>query len=118
MANISNHTNDALVLGTSNADSILNYVLGKNYLGDRATLDAGDGNDTITNSGCLQVIIEGGGGDDIINNDGEDVYINGGAGNDSITNGGANVSIFGGDGNDTIATTARTPRLSAAQATI
>ena len=109
-------------------DSIYDYYSAPNY----STIDAGDGNDTIKNTGGYltasgwdagnylsinggagadyinnqgnNVTIEGGAGNDTIINEGlpHSTKIDGGAGNDSISNVGSNSTIIGGDGNDTI----------------
>ena len=70
--------------------------------GDSSTIISGAGNDSIDNFG-ENVTIAGGDGDDSIDNYGNDVTINGGAGDDYIYNSEGNfVSIAGGAGNDSI----------------
>ncbi len=93
MAEIYNEKYHAFVTGTEDDDDIKNGYLtydeyGDEYYhigGDHATIDGGDGNDSIRNYG-------------------DEVTIDSGDGNDSITNTGANVLFLyaAGDGNDTI----------------
>ena len=115
-----------IITGTEGADTITissNYTFvqalgGRDYIYDyweapnHSTIDAGDGNDTIQNSGGYltasgwdpgnYLSINGGAGNDSIQNSGSNVTILGGAGNDYIENQGSNVSINGGAGDDTI----------------
>lgn len=120
MANISgNHYYNKIISGTSDADSI-NLEEGSKITvtaadGDdtitngrsvlvyelNVVIDAGNGNDSILNSGD-NVVIDGGSGYDTVSNSGEKVSINGGADNDLITNGGARASINAGTGNDSV----------------
>ena len=111
MADISNSANNTLIVGTNDADSIVNYINSVDV-----TINAVAGNDSIRNYGS-NVTIGGGTGDDSIRNvgtyiessggsnptlRGTDVLINGDDGNDSIWNNGTNITINGGAGNDSI----------------
>ncbi|MBD3879244.1 MAG: hypothetical protein SR1Q5_06120, partial [Quinella sp. 1Q5] len=86
---------------------------GKDYIynyGNYASLNGGDGDDTISNPYAGRYsTIEGGAGNDSISNESDKVSIDGGAGNDYISNSnhmnsGLNNkgTISGGEGNDTI----------------
>ena len=75
---ISNYASNTIINGTAQADKIANT-------GNNVTINAGEGNDTITNIGG-----------------GENVYINAGNGNNQINNLALNVKIESGSGNDTI----------------
>ena len=90
--NIDNNTQDTLIQGTDEADSISNGA--KNV-----TIAAGLGDDSISNRGAT-VTIDAGDGDDSITNSGTNVSIDAGEGNDSISNWGANVTIDAGEGNN------------------
>ncbi len=110
MADISNSTNNTLIVGTAEADSI------ENQGGSYVTIDAAAGNDTINNkyrnydnniyrnNSGDSITINAGDGDDLIYNLNFDVAINAGDGNDSIDNAkeSATVTIDEGDGNDSI----------------
>ncbi|MBR2774269.1 MAG: alpha/beta fold hydrolase [Selenomonadaceae bacterium] len=78
--NITNTTNNTLITGTEN-------------------------NDTIRNSGS-NVSISGAAGDDSITSSGANSSIHGGAGSDTIRNNGASSSIFGAEGDDRLINTA------------
>ena len=97
MAVIYNYESNTLLSGTSGDDSI------RNQFGNRATIDAGAGNDFIHNSGSDVTINAGAGNDSILNDWGDSVTINTGAGNDSVENWrGSSVTINTGDGNDSV----------------
>ena len=113
MANINNTANDTLLSGTSGNDSIEN----KRHWGvstENVTIDAGAGNDSISNHFGANISINAGADNDYIYNmEGSSVTIDAGAGNDTIANGGydiiwnwhdggSNVSINAGAGNDYI----------------
>jgi Ca2+-binding RTX toxin-like protein len=68
---------------------------------EAATLDGGDGNDTINGSGGADVIWGSNGNDVITANGGADI-ISGGADNDVIKAGDGNDSVWGDAGDDTI----------------
>ena len=80
--------------------------LGSNNV--EATIDAGDGDDTITSFGAGDTIFGGDGDDSILGGDGDDIVdgeagndtIIGGDGRDVITGGPGMDSLLGGDGND------------------
>ena len=99
---IINLADDALVVGTSKADSILNGTESYNT-GHNVTIDGGAGNDSITNYGN-SVIVDGSTGNDKIRNYNYtfNVTLNGGAGNDTLESWGSNSSLNGGAGNDFI----------------
>ena len=115
MANIANHGDNILVLGTDDTDSIYNdrwnvtvdasagndTIQNSSEWSHHSIIDAGKGNDTIYNYGA-NVSIDAGAGNDSIENSGTSSFIIMGSGNDFITNGGGNVSIYAGSGNDTI----------------
>ncbi|MBR0062052.1 MAG: hypothetical protein IJP68_11300, partial [Selenomonadaceae bacterium] len=69
--------------------------------GDKVTIQALRGNDSINNK-AAQVSIDGGAGSDRIVNTGKNVTITAQAGNDTIANESANALISGGAGNDSI----------------
>ena len=100
---IINDKSYTLVSGSSAAESILN-----NPTANRATIIAGDGDDTIDNRGDYSYINAGAGNDSINSsrnsNYGWYVTINGGLGNDTITGSNyADTFIYSdGDGNDVI----------------
>ena len=113
-----NSTANTLITGTAGDDSIKNEKL---ILGTtvpfNVTIDASDGNDTISNDGNYVSIISGNGDDSIFNNDpaangygaslyenarGANVTIIAGSGADTVGNKGIGVIIDGGDGNDNI----------------
>ena len=119
-----NGAKNILFDGDTGNDVIYNgiiYGYGSGTLGaftlspDNATINAGDGDDTITNYGGSTSILGGAGNDSIINkvltewtgkfiSSADGVTISGGAGDDFIENEGAN-ALFTydlGDGNDTI----------------
>ena len=84
------------VVGTDDDDDIDNRD-------SKVTIDAGKGNDSITNwEEGSKVSISGGAGNDFIDNRDSKVTIDAGKGNDSIENLGDKVTIDGGTGNDTI----------------
>ena len=100
MAVIYNVSSNTIITGTAMSDSILNGV---DVVISSVTIDAGAGNDTITNRGKKVSINGGAGNDNIFNAEYASVTaIDGGAGNDSISISGNDVSIWGGTGNDTI----------------
>ena len=70
--------------------------------GQNATLEGGEGNDSIHNDGNNTKVAGGAGEDSIVNRYGSKVTIEGGAGDDSIQNDGKNVTIEGGAGDDSI----------------
>ena len=108
---INNETANSLVSGTDNADSIRNA-------GNYSTIDAGAGNDTITNTGVdvsiasvtrgYRVSINAGVGNDYIRNNGRYSTVEGGDGNDSLSNTSwaFNSYLYGGAGDDSISNSA------------
>ena len=93
------------------------FTSGDDYLfsrrGDDASINAGTGNDSITNQGDKAILLGDDGNDSIDNRGsssgdgvtwycGRAVTIDGGKGNDYITNGGINVTINSGAGKDTL----------------
>ena len=98
-----NGTNLATILsgimyGTDNNDQITIDT------GDRKNIiQAGNGNDYITNNGTIKYYLLGEEGNDTIINNGNTECMHGGIGNDSITNEGTVTEyVFGGDGDDII----------------
>ena len=85
MATFTNTTNNALVSGTSSADSITNY-------GYKVTITTAEGDDTVNNiydetygsSSAESVSIDTGAGNDSVYNNGDNATINTGAGNDYV----------------------------------
>ena len=69
---------------------------------DRDFVDAGAGDDTITNTGDDADTVLGGAGNDVIDTGIDDDVIEGGDGNDDITGGQGSDDIDGGAGDDTI----------------
>ena len=92
MATISNSTNNTIVAGKAQNDSITNS-------GESVTINALQGNDIIDNQGS-SVSINGGDDNDSIFNNGSNVTIYGSDGNDSIYSTGSKISINGSTGND------------------
>ncbi|MCR4881564.1 MAG: calcium-binding protein [bacterium] len=102
---ITNYDNTAKIVGSDEKDKIVNY-------GSYATIDAGAGNDKITNkSAGFGATIIGGIGNDTITNEANSkkvngtsyhVTISGGAGNDTINNSGKGAVIDVRDGDDTV----------------
>lgn len=88
-------TNVYLQLGNG-ADSV---VSAENA--DKAYVDAGAGNDSISISG-KQVTVYAGAGDDVVSIKGDQAYVEGGAGADSIVVDGKSSTVYGGDGNDSV----------------
>jgi Ca2+-binding RTX toxin-like protein len=86
-------TNGLWVSGGAGKDNLSSYI--------KATLDGGDGDDTISGSNSDDVIWGGDGNDVIIGKAGNDI-ISGGNDNDSIEGGAGNDLIWGDNGNDTI----------------
>ena len=86
------------IMAYAGNDSIFNDVDG-----NEVYIDAGAGNDSITNKGD-KVTILGGAGNDIIFHDGRAVSIDAGLGNDtiSLSSSAAASSVIGGKGNDVI----------------
>ena len=85
----------------------INAGEGNDYISNQAmnvTINAGAGNDTISNwSSATHLKINAGAGDDHIENtNGDNSTINGGSGNDVIYSGGKNLTVSGGTGNDDI----------------
>ncbi len=68
---------------------------------DKAYVDAGAGNDSISISG-KQVTVYAGAGDDVVSIKGDQAYVEGGAGADSIVVDGKSSTVYGGDGNDSV----------------
>ena len=108
MAVKTNKKNGITVKGTSKTDSITNY-------GNKVTINAGKGNDTVNNEGGSNLSIVGGAGNDFIYNTynpaehrgyygtgGENVTIDAGEGDDTICNERDNVTINAGAGNDSV----------------
>ena len=103
---------NTIIYGTNANDTITNS-------GDKVTVQALRGNDSIENK-AAQVSVDGGegadkivnsgknvtitpqDGNDTVSNEADNVTITGGAGNDSVFSKGKNVTINGGDGADTI----------------
>ncbi len=73
--------------------------LGSNNV--EATIDAGDGDDTITSFGAGDTIFGGDGDDSILGGDGDDSIL-GGDGDDIVDGEAGNDTIIGGDGRDVI----------------
>ncbi len=98
--NINNTARGASITGTAGADTIQNN-------GSKVTISAQGGEDLITNNGGGNVTsIDAGNGDDTItNNHAQEVTIDGGSGSDSISNNGNFNTLSGGDGDDTISNT-------------
>ena len=101
MADIYNTTSNTIITGTADGDSIINYSDWLTNSGYNVTIDAREGNDTISND-CDNVSINAGDDDDLITNIGDSVTIDAGAGNDQISNSsyGTSVTIDAGDGDD------------------
>ena len=113
-----NYFDNVSMSGSSDADTIENYVIalvnggaGNDTLrnvGDNATVNGGTGNDVILNGNFFNsdegrgVTINGDEGDDQLFNVTNNVTMNGGEGNDTITNSGSDVLMLGDDGNDQI----------------
>ena len=99
MAEISNSTNNTIISGTPNDDSIENS-------GDNVTINSYDGNDHIASGSFWKypnnVVINAGAGDDSINNKGDGATISAGGGNDSIRNDGSYAIIDISSGNNYI----------------
>ena len=112
MAVKTNEKDSVIVKGTSSADFISNN-------GERVTINAGKGDDTIANGhweeyeneneelvevkvGGNGSSINAGAGNDSIENYGDDVHIVAGDGNDDILSSSERVTIDGGKGNDSI----------------
>ena len=93
--NLDNDYENELMIGTSKADTIRNR-------GNKTTIDAGAGNDSIDNWGGNNVSINAGAGNDSIQNGGHNVTINGGKGNDYVTGWGINTAYVYSAGNDTL----------------
>ena len=110
------NTNDTLITGTSDGDSIFNRYgdnvtikTGEgsdtiyNYDGENSFVFAGSGHDTIMNQGSNVVIYGEGDGDTLYNHVNWHTTISGGEGDDSIhNNDGWYAMVSGDDGNDTI----------------
>ena len=95
---INNFAASVTIDGGDDADTVGNWQ-GSDY----ASINGGNGNDSIVNSDSRNVTLRGGEGDDeIINQDGNNALIDGDDGNDSIKNGGTNTTVNGGAGSDTI----------------
>ncbi len=95
-AGIYNGMSTTAVEGTSSSDTIINF-------GDKVTVNAGAGNDSIHNRYSWNNTIDAGDGNDIILNDGYHTDINAGDGDDSVCDfGRAGLTINGGKGNDFI----------------
>lgn len=88
-------TNVYLQLGNG-ADSVVSVADA-----DKAYVDAGAGNDSISISG-KQVTVYAGAGDDVVSIKGDQAYVEGGAGADSIVVDGKSSTVYGGDGNDSV----------------
>ena len=73
------------------------------FFASKATLNANDGNDTLSTYDDISFsVINGGNGNDNISNFASNITINGDAGNDTILNKSSNVVINGGDDDDYI----------------
>ena len=80
------------------ADTVNNFT---GALGTALTIDAGDGNDTVSLAGSgTAATILGGAGDDVLTGGNLADRIEGGDGNDLITGGKGNDALFGGEGSD------------------
>ena len=110
--NISNTTNNTLITGTENNDTIRNSgsnvsisgAAGDDSIsssGENSSIHGGAGSDTIRNSGASSSIF-GAEGDDRLINTADDALVDGGYGNDAITNSGDSVTIKPGGGFDSI----------------
>ncbi|WP_225822405.1 calcium-binding protein [Streptomyces naphthomycinicus] len=66
----------------------------------RISVDAGDGNDKVSNLTYLPSTLQGGPGSDILNGSGSHDYLNGGTGNDLLSGGSGGDRLIGGSGND------------------
>ncbi len=94
-----------IIMVTNDGDDKLYTFRNKND-GDASniTLDAGNGNDYLSNDAAHDVIMNGGSGNDqFFSSLGTDVTMNCGDGDDTVENYDPNVTIYGGDGNDSIA---------------
>ena len=107
MSELRNHTGETLLVGSTDGDLIINGEYFERG-GIKVTIDAGDGNDTIGNSGS-NTSVNGGSGDDLIFNGyfyyqpWDKFYSNNSEGDATLeTNNGSNVTINAGTGNDTI----------------
>ena len=110
-SNINNSKNFTQLIGTDYNDTIknagntifVNVGSGQDsvYNTGYAMIDAGNGNDTITNYGNYSKII-GGAGNDSIYNRANGVFIYGDAGNDNIYFSGQSSYVLGGADNDSI----------------
>ena len=113
--NITNTTNNTLITGTENNDTIRNSgddvsisgAAGDDLItssGDNSSMHGGAGSDTIRNSGASSSIF-GAEGDDLLINTADEALVDGGYGNDIITNSGDNVTIKPSGGFDSISNT-------------
>ena len=103
---------NTIIYGTNSDDTITNSgdkvtiqaLRGNDSINNKAanvSVDGGEGADKIINSG-KNVTITPQDGNDTVSNEADNVTITGGAGNDSVFSKGKNVVINGGDGADTI----------------
>lgn len=88
------------VFGHAGNDSII-FVEGEEHPSQPIIIDAGDGDDTVFDSGADALIIGGAGNDSIRGNSGRDT-LQGNAGRDSLDGGAGDDLLFGGSGNDTL----------------
>ena len=105
-----NSVEGATIAGLGGNDYIRNLItfgedLSHPSLGSylaNVSINGGDDNDTLNNSGGEDATLEGGAGDDYISNGGINPSISGGDGKDTIENSGASATISGGADNDEI----------------
>ncbi|MBR6713529.1 MAG: alpha/beta hydrolase [Selenomonadaceae bacterium] len=113
--NITNTTNNTLITGTENNDTIRNSgddvsisgAAGDDLItssGDNSSIYGGAGSDNIRNDGASSSIF-GAEGDDLLINTADEALVDGGYGNDIITNSGDSVTIRPGGGFDSISNT-------------
>lgn len=93
--NINSEESTEVLTLTKGADTLSNNL-------DKVTINARDGNDSITNSYGYRVLINAGDGNNSITSSGSRATILSGKGDDSITNEGGYASINAGEGNDSI----------------
>ncbi len=104
---IYNHGHDVTIQALGGDDQILNYGVAlsdtSNSAGSNVSINAGNGNDSVSNHGRYAAIDGGAGNDSIFNSSwGINSTLNGGAGNDSIHNDASEVKINAGAGNDNV----------------
>ncbi len=97
--------NRTIISGSAEDDNFYN-------LSSSVTINAGAGNDFISNSNTgSSTSINGDDGDDKIESGGKYSTLNGNAGNDTIKNWGESADMYGGDGNDILINSTRYVRM-------